>query len=102
MSRLEKLNEAISQLFNDGDADNTLSVIFLVLGCILHDEMLDRIRELPYPIFAKLLREWNDANSRGDLEAIEAIKADARAVQEHITGLALEIILRGAAPLERQ
>src|SRR5262245_45974285 len=90
MSRLEKLNEATSRML--GADDDALSVVLLVLGCITHDVMLDKICQLPYPIFAELVRARDAAINRGDAKALNAIKSDARAAMEHITTRALDVI----------
>ena len=97
VSRIEELTEATDLILDSaGTGSDAYSIALLILGCIVRDEALDEKRcNLPdYPSLIEVLRQRNDALSRGDLEAVDAIKADVEKILQHVRKRALEMAVK--------
>jgi len=97
VSRIEKLTAATDRILDSaGTGADAYSVALLILGCIVRDEELDEKRcNLPdHPLLIEVLRQRNEALSGGDIEAVDAIKADVEKVLEHVRKRALEMAVQ--------
>lgn len=79
------LIKAIDEMLNGTrEGVNDYSVALLIIGCVIHDVRLAANYELPgHPLFKELLDTRDEAFDRGDMEAIEQLKADARTALEY-------------------